>query len=149
MPLESIQERNEFSQRLISAVRNIGCQPTPALCAREFNLRAAGSAISTHAMRKWLCAEAIPTQERMRVLARWLGVSPQWLRFGEMEDAIPTATELSSEDIILISDIQLLNKTDRKVIEKLTRFFLERRNDAASDVDQDLGFALLPKSADD
>jgi hypothetical protein len=139
MALEPIQERNEFSARLISSVRRVGCLPTPALCAREFNLRAADAGISTHAMRKWLCAEAIPTQERIKVLARWLGVSAQWLRFGEGDDRAVCA-ELSSADVILISDIQLLNKTDRKVIEKMTRFFLERGTEGTVEIEGETPF---------
>jgi hypothetical protein len=138
MAFESTQERDEFSLRLISSIRKAGCLPTPALCAREYNLRAAGAAVTAHAMRKWLCAEAIPTQERMRVLARWLGVSAQWLRFGEghFDDII--CPELPSEDLALINDIQLLNKTDRKVIEKLTRFFLERSKEGFAETDSNL-----------
>jgi hypothetical protein len=39
--------------------------------------------ISSHAARKWLIGEAIPTQDRIQVLAVWLNVSPSWLGFGE------------------------------------------------------------------
>ncbi len=50
---------------------------------REYNSRSNQPPISSHAVRKWLMGEAIPTQDRIQVLANWLNVSPSWLRFGE------------------------------------------------------------------
>ena len=49
---------------------------------RKFNVRFAGRPVTVHAARKWLVGEAIPTQEKLRTLADWLGVPADWLRFG-------------------------------------------------------------------
>jgi len=35
------------------------------------------------AVRRWLRGEAIPSQDKLQVLAEWLRVEPQVLRFGE------------------------------------------------------------------
>ncbi len=39
--------------------------------------------MGTHTGRKWLLGEAIPTQEKLIVLAAMLGVQPDWLRYGD------------------------------------------------------------------
>lgn len=76
-------ERTAFSERLQQTLHNADYAATsPTQLAREFNLRYAGSSVTVHAARKWLVGEAIPTQEKLRSLAEWLGVSAEWLRFG-------------------------------------------------------------------
>lgn len=32
--------------------------------------------------RRWLNGDALPAQDKLRVLAEWLGVGAEWLRFG-------------------------------------------------------------------
>ena len=39
-----------------------------------------------HAARKWLLGLALPTQDKLEVLARWLDVSIDWLRWGNDPD---------------------------------------------------------------
>src|SRR6478609_965484 len=80
-------EREDFSERLQQALRNADYSPdSPTQLAREFNVRFAGRPITVHAARKWLVGEAIPTQEKLRTLAQWLGVPAEWLRFGGTAD---------------------------------------------------------------
>jgi transcriptional regulator with XRE-family HTH domain len=55
---------------------------SPTQIAREFNSRYPGSTVTAQTVRKWLFAEAIPTQAKLLLLAEWFEVSPQWLRFG-------------------------------------------------------------------
>lgn len=50
---------------------------------REFNLRYWGRSVSFQVVRRWLRGEVVPTQDRLQVLAEWLGVDAHWLRFGE------------------------------------------------------------------
>src|SRR5690606_21037889 len=45
---------------------------------------------------KWLVGEAIPTQEKIRALATWLGVSAEWLRFGTGTEPETDGTESRS-----------------------------------------------------
>lgn len=76
-------ERANFSARLKDMLESVhGLPPSPTIVAREFNFRFVGKPITVHAARKWLVGEAIPTQDKLRALAEWLGVSVDWLRFG-------------------------------------------------------------------
>lgn len=60
-----------------------GYDARPIVLEREFNLRYWGRSVSFQAVRRWLRGEAVPTQDRLQVLAEWLGVDAHWLRFGE------------------------------------------------------------------
>lgn len=84
--MTSEAERKEFSDRFRNALAGAGFGASPALITREFNIRTPDKAISVFAVRKWLMGEAIPTQDKVRILADWLAVSPQWLRFGGTQD---------------------------------------------------------------
>jgi transcriptional regulator with XRE-family HTH domain len=54
-----------------------------AVLEREFNQRDWGKPISLQAVCRWLRGEAIPSQDKLNVLAEWLQVEPQALRFGD------------------------------------------------------------------
>lgn len=76
-------ERTDFSQRLLAVLASArGLGGSPTTLAREFNQIFVGNPVTVHAARKWLLGEAIPTQEKMQALARWLDVPVNWLRFG-------------------------------------------------------------------
>lgn len=84
LPSNSSPERTNFSQRLIDTLESSrALKASPTTLAREFNFHFAGTPVSVHAARKWLVGDAIPTQDKLRSLANWLGVSVEWLRFGE------------------------------------------------------------------
>ncbi|MDP1528693.1 helix-turn-helix domain-containing protein [Rhodoferax sp.] len=55
----------------------------PVVLEREFNTRYWGRSVTLQAVRRWLRGEAIPSQEKLQVLADCLKVEPQVLRFGE------------------------------------------------------------------
>ena len=55
---------------------------SPTQVARDFRDFYPSGRISVHAVRKWLNGEAIPSHDKLLVLAGWLSVSPEWLRFG-------------------------------------------------------------------
>lgn len=77
-------EREEFSRRLKHALRGAGMGTPGAIrLAQGFNERYSGQGITHQAAQKWLGGEAIPTQDKLRTLANWLGVSIAWLRDGE------------------------------------------------------------------
>ncbi|MFN7087466.1 MAG: hypothetical protein ACK4N4_12675 [Burkholderiales bacterium] len=79
-------EKQGFSKRLKEAMRHARVDATsPTRVAREFNLRYHGNPVTTQAVRKWLSGLALPSQDKIRVLAGWLEVPAQWLRFGEAE----------------------------------------------------------------
>lgn len=78
-----MNEATMFSNRLRDSMENAGYEIRPIVLEREFNQRYWGRSISFQAVRRWLNGEAIPTQDRLQVLAEWLNVDPHWLRFGE------------------------------------------------------------------
>lgn len=78
-----MNEKIEFSNRLRVTMTKAGYPPSPAVLEREFNLRWHGRSISTQAAWSWLNSKSIPTQDKVQVLAEWLKVEPQVLRFGE------------------------------------------------------------------
>ena len=83
METTSEQQRIAFSKRLTQEMKRIG-QPvgSPTQIARVFNQNFSGQPVSAQTVRKWLLAEAMPTQPKLLALAAWLGVSAQWLRYG-------------------------------------------------------------------
>lgn len=127
-------EREAFSRRLAEALREARVEADSATrFAREFNRRYGGSPVSTHAARKWLKGESIPTQDKVRLLAAWLGVSPEWLRFGERRQAargVVQAEEAgcASPDSELCGTIRLLSSEHKQVVREivLTLLRLER-----------------------
>ena len=78
-----MSEKIEFSKRLRQAMQDAGYTASPSVLEHEFNLRWWGRSISTQAAWSWLNSKAIPAQDKMQVLADWLKVEPEVLRFGE------------------------------------------------------------------
>jgi len=123
-------EREAFSERLQQALRNASYSPeSPTQLAREFNVRFSGTPITVHSARKWLVGEAIPTQEKLRTLAQWLGVAAEWLRFGGDEDKfsrnLPDVTSrFDSADVKLIADLQRLDEHYRTVAREIIRMLV-------------------------
>jgi len=72
----------QFAPRLQEAMTAAGYAPRPAVLEREFNTRYWGKPMTLHGVRRWLIGETLPSQEKLVVLAEWLGVPPQELRFG-------------------------------------------------------------------
>lgn len=77
-----MNEKVEFSNRLRTAVVAAGYEARPSVIEREFNLRWHGRSISTQAAWSWLNAKSMPSQDKVQVLAEWLKIEPQALRFG-------------------------------------------------------------------
>jgi transcriptional regulator with XRE-family HTH domain len=78
-----MSERSDFAQRLQAAMRRAGYEPRPVVLEREFNTRFWGPSVTLQAVRRWLRGEALPTQEKLQVLAEWLSLPPEELRYGE------------------------------------------------------------------
>ena len=78
-----MNEKEEFAKRLRDAMVQSGYALRPVVLEREFNTRYWGRSVTLQAVRRWLRGEAIPSQEKLQVLADWLKVEPQVLRFGE------------------------------------------------------------------
>lgn len=78
-----MNETQMFSERLQESMLSAGYEIRPVILEREFNQRFWGKPVSVQAVRRWLYGEAVPTQDRLQILAEWLAVDPHWLRFGE------------------------------------------------------------------
>jgi transcriptional regulator with XRE-family HTH domain len=75
-------ESQQFAERLRSALESAGVRASPTVVANAFNLRYHGRSITPHTARNWLLGKVMPTQDKLRVLAEMLQVSPDELRFG-------------------------------------------------------------------
>jgi len=74
---------DKFAFRLRQAMERCGYAPRPAVLEREFNLRYWGKPMTLHGVRRWLRGETMPNNDKIKVLAEWLGEAPQDLGFGE------------------------------------------------------------------
>ena len=78
-----MNEKIEFSNRLREAMVSAGYAASPSVLEHEFNLRWYGRSISNQAAWSWLNSRSMPTQDKVQVLAEWLRIEPEVLRFGE------------------------------------------------------------------
>jgi transcriptional regulator with XRE-family HTH domain len=127
MDLPAEQERNEFADRLKLALRMAGAPASPGAFAQQYNLRADGASVSVYAVRKWLHGESIPTQDKIHIISRWLGISAQWLRYGESEVGARDAALHEPRDLQLMNDIRLLGDDQRQLVEWLVHMLLKSR----------------------
>lgn len=77
-----MDEKQSFSARLAQAMRQAGYEARPSVLEKQFNSRWRGRSVSFQAVSRWLTGASIPAQDKLVVLADWLGVSPEGLRFG-------------------------------------------------------------------
>ena len=100
---------------------------------REFNLRFPGQALTVYAVRKWIRSEAIPTQEKLVLLAAWLGVRPDWLRFNSAPSntvAVSVAGQAYSPEMVgMLQDLVRLTGEQRKLVSSLVEI-LEKKAQA-------------------
>ena len=78
-----MDEKIEFTHRLRAAMVQAGYAVSPSVLEHEFNLRWYGQPISNQAAWGWLNSRSIPKQDKLQVLAEWLKIEPEVLRFGE------------------------------------------------------------------
>lgn len=132
------RESTYFSSRLQKALKDAGYSAYgPTELAHQFNIRFAGHPISVHAARKWLMGDAIPTQDKIRVLSDWLMVPTEWLRFGgNCTNGDSASTEKIDHTYSrLIADIQKLDAYNRKLVFEFIRLMTRLSESAASSQD--------------
>ena len=78
-----MNEKKEFSERLRAAMKAQRLDVSGAVLEREFNLHWSGKPVRRQTAWKWLNGEAIPTQDKLQELAKWLKLDSQHLRFGD------------------------------------------------------------------
>lgn len=141
------EERNAFSHRLLDSIRKYDAQAegvsqhmrigsSPSALSRAFNLRYPGAPITVHAARKWLVGEAFPDQSKLRVLADWLQVSAEWLRYGTGHERDQRTSNgrrvgdayLSTEDVSHLTELRSLSPETQSTIRGYVRFLAMRAN---------------------
>ena len=124
-----IDESSDFAGRLCSALLAAG-QPIGATAfSRAYNAQAGSVAVTPHAARKWLNGEAVPTHQKVVILARWLNVQAWWLCFGGPESERynqdqPGSPTLSRDNSVLIHDVMSLPATSQTVIRGIVDVFM-------------------------
>lgn len=73
----------EFGQRLRAAMTAAGLEARPGVLLNLFNTHYWGRSVSFQAVSRWMRGEAIPSQDKLVVIAELLHVNPEVLRFGE------------------------------------------------------------------
>ena len=112
----ALTEPQAFAQRLRAALTAADVAVSPTAVQRKFNALSGDAAISVHAARKWIVGDAIPTQERIRILSAWLAVSPNWLRFGEALAKGDSPTPTAEERVLLRSFRRLGAQEQRQIL---------------------------------
>ena len=129
--MQDINEKEAFSQRFKQKLAEHGWAiNSPTWLAREFNLRYSGQSVSVQTASNWLSGAAIPSQDKLQILAAWLDVSSQWLRFGESNNALTSPVEENSTQNIqlyledLPKKISQLNPKQKYLIYELVEQLL-------------------------
>lgn len=113
-------EKAEFAKRLKMAISEFDeALLSPTVLAREFNRRSRHSSIGMTTAHKWLSGDAIPAQEKLLLLASWLRVPVQWLRFGEGEVQPALSARAQRRLDKLVSDFSTLTERDKVLVERL------------------------------
>jgi transcriptional regulator with XRE-family HTH domain len=128
--MPNVPESQQFADRLRSALESSGVRASPTVVANAFNLRYQGRSITPHTARNWLLGKVMPTQDKLRVLAEWLQVSPDELRFGRAPGK-SFVFELNSGPIdVNLADRELierylsLSQAERKTIRDVVSAFV-------------------------
>jgi len=87
--------------------------------ANDFSLCFWGKRIAPNTARNWLLGKSIPTQDKLRVLADWLHVSPDELRYGTL------APSFKAQDSG--TDMSVLTMQDRDMLARYMTLSLEER----------------------
>jgi hypothetical protein len=114
---------------------------SPTVLARDFNLRWRGAPVTVNAVRKWLVGDAIPTMDKLTVLASLLDTSEDWLRWGDnsvqksLNNSLVLAATHSSplpkeQEKSLLQDYRLLSPVHKKLLEAMMEVLLKEQKNS-------------------
>lgn len=118
-------EKTQFAERLKAAMIAAGYEARPSVLEKQFNARYWGRSVTFQAARRWLIGLSIPEQDKLQVLAAWLGIEPQVLRFGESagsrvrEPSEPWPAAIDRADRLALDLFLTLPREQRKLIREL------------------------------
>jgi hypothetical protein len=130
MATAHVNVKQAFSKRLRTVLEKAGLDARkPALVAHEFNRRFLDKPVTAYGVRKWLTGESIPAQEKLVVLAAWLGVSPEWLRYGTAQPTSATQLQqtvaaFESDDLAFFRSYRKLSADNRTAVREVTMTLL-------------------------
>ncbi|MES2902331.1 MAG: hypothetical protein V4723_21565 [Pseudomonadota bacterium] len=128
------EERIHFRDRLLQVLRQANVPVRASTVAHEFNLRADGATVTTHAVRKCLVGDSIPTHERLVILGNWLGVHASWLLYGDAENShfalnVPPSS-LTSQELMLVRDFNSLDSGGQHILREILNVLMTSMNGA-------------------
>lgn len=135
------EDLKAFKLRLEILLQKKGKNLSPTALARDFNLRWRGVPVTVNATRKWLMGQAMPTMDKLAVLANMLNTSEDWLRWGELavnerdnqsyDQFVSTfQAELIDAEKSFTQDFKLLSRTNRKVVAAVMEVLLNEQRSA-------------------
>lgn len=77
-----MDEKQQFSQRLKTAMAAVGLEARPTVLEKLFNLHYRGTPVTYQGVRRWLLGLSVPEQDKLEVLASLLGTDSYALRYG-------------------------------------------------------------------
>ncbi len=119
------RENQEFSRRLRLALKRSGHSSNITTFASDYNARAGALIVTVSAARKWLLGRSMPTQPRLQVLADWLDISVDWLRFGS--SATPALAHQTAANVaasLLLQDLSRLEPSGKMLVRELVTVLL-------------------------
>jgi hypothetical protein len=75
-------ENIQFAKRLADAMVIKQIKHSPTTLQRLFNSSYEGKQVTPHTTRNWMFGNVLPTQDKLVCLAKLLGTSAEYLRFG-------------------------------------------------------------------
>jgi hypothetical protein len=138
MPDTKKDEVRAFTRRLESLLLKKGSTLSPTTLARDFNLRWRGVPVTVNATRKWLMGQAMPTMDKLAVLANMLNTSQDWLRFGDLSlensdnrsytSQLGISQHLARDDEkSFAQDFKLLNASNKRVVAAVMEVLLKQQ----------------------
>jgi hypothetical protein len=121
--------KKTFAKRLRAAMEAAGYQARPSVLEREFNIRHWGKPMTLHGVRRWLLGETMPRNDKIVVMANWLGVTPESLGFGESnmtqaeEPRKPWGSDIGYQDRELLQALMSLPVPQRRVVREVIMTF--------------------------
>lgn len=124
--MSNFEEKIQFSQRLKKALSDANHPISPTFLSNEFNLRYSGQPVSVQSANNWLLGKAIPNQDKLALIALWLNVSSQWLRFGDVnQDSNVDSNYSDPLDLELFKKFKSLSKKQKNIIHSLIDEFIQ------------------------
>ena len=120
--IESIQ----FANRLAEAMKAKQIKHSPTSLQRLFNESFEGKQVTSHTVRNWMLGKGLPTQDKLVCLAKLLGTSSEYLRFGTengktfvITNEDGTTNELTNQQQQFVKQYLALTFTQQQLVSDL------------------------------